>query len=388
MKLLTPTSKKIQEVQQLREANRGKEHFNHLSGVGESIPALGWVTITPTPSPYVKEMVNAGQFFTNRVVKDYKEKDAEHVTWTRAWMLALGELQAYVKQHYTTGVTWNPKGVDAAAAGEKPTIAPKPGAGAPSPPLPPPASGAPPPPPPPSKPLWQDSPAPDASDSAKSALFADLNKGLGITAGLKKVSPDMQTHKNTELRAGPTPYKPGPTPYKAGRSTEAAKPAVAAPIKPPVFELEGKKWMIENQKDNSNLVVDKTELKQVVYVYNCTNCTVQVKGKVNSITLDKCKKVGLVFENALSSAEVVNCQRTQLQVTGKVPTIVIDKTDGVQIYLSKESMDVEIVSAKSSEMNISIPQDDGEYNEYAIPEQYKTIWNGKQLVTGTAEQTG
>ncbi len=28
----------------------------------------------PKPGPYVKEMHDAGQFYTNRVLKDYKEK--------------------------------------------------------------------------------------------------------------------------------------------------------------------------------------------------------------------------------------------------------------------------------------------------------------------------
>ena len=32
----------------------------------ESIPALGWVTVSPAPAPFVLEMFNAGQFYTNR----------------------------------------------------------------------------------------------------------------------------------------------------------------------------------------------------------------------------------------------------------------------------------------------------------------------------------
>ena len=29
----------------------------------------GWVAVAPAPSPYVKEMNDAGQFYTNRVLK-------------------------------------------------------------------------------------------------------------------------------------------------------------------------------------------------------------------------------------------------------------------------------------------------------------------------------
>lgn len=46
---------------------------------------------------------------------------------------------------------------------------------------------------------------------------------------------------------------------------------------------------------------------------------------------------------------------------GKIPTISINKTDGCHVYLSKDSLKCEIISAKSSEMNILVPKDDGEF---------------------------
>lgn len=46
---------------------------------------------------------------------------------------------------------------------------------------------------------------------------------------------------------------------------------------------------------------------------------------------------------------------------GKCPTVSIDKTDGCMMYLSKDSLEAEIVTAKSSEMNILVPKDDGEF---------------------------
>jgi len=45
----------------------------------------------------------------------------------------------------------------------------------------------------------------------------------------------------------------------------------------------------------------------------------------------------------------------------KVPTVSIDKTDGCMVYLSKESLSTQLVTAKSSEMNILIPDDSGEF---------------------------
>merc|ERR1712106_607988 len=153
-KLLKPTSELIGEIQQYRESNRRSEMFNHLSAISESIPALGWVAVAPAPSPYVKEMNDAGQFYTNRVLKDWKEKDRTHVDWVKAWVSTLTELQAYVKKFYTTGLTWNPKGAEASVKS----------AGGPPPPPPPPPAGA------------LDL-TPDPSKAARGDLLSALNKG-------------------------------------------------------------------------------------------------------------------------------------------------------------------------------------------------------------------
>lgn len=107
MNLLKPTSDKISAIQNYREKHRSSSFFNHLSAISESIPALGWVTVSPAPAPYIKEMNDAGQFYTNRVLKDWKEKNKVHVDWVKAWIQTLTELQAFVKQHHTTGLVWS-----------------------------------------------------------------------------------------------------------------------------------------------------------------------------------------------------------------------------------------------------------------------------------------
>ncbi len=57
----------------------------------------------------------------------------------------------------------------------------------------------------------------------------------------------------------------------------------------------------------------------------------QVQGKVNAITLDSCTRTGLVFQDLVSSCEVVNCTSVEVQSTGIMPTIAIDKTDGIAV---------------------------------------------------------
>ncbi|XP_019946281.1 adenylyl cyclase-associated protein 2 isoform X2 [Paralichthys olivaceus] len=358
--LMKPISDHIQEIQNFRERNRGSSLFNHLSAVSESIPALGWVAVCQKPGPYVKEMNDAATFYTNRVLKDYKETDRRHVDWVRSYLSIWTEMQAFIKQHHTTGLVWSKI--------------------APSAPCPPP----PPPPPPGPPPVFTDDDPQSQVDSAAaqhSALFAQLNQGMDITRGLKRVSDDQKTHKNPNLRS-----QAAPTKTKSSGAATSSK--AAAQKRPPLLELEGKKWRVENFEQKHDLLIEETELKQVAYVFGCNNSTLQIKGKINSIIIDNCKKLGLVFENVVGIVEIINSKAIQLQVLGTVPTLSINKTEGCQVYLSKDSLNCEIVSAKSSEMNILVPTGDDDYREFPVPEQFKTVWSGSKLVTEPTEIAG
>ncbi|XP_030596787.1 adenylyl cyclase-associated protein 2 isoform X2 [Archocentrus centrarchus] len=327
--LLKPISDHIQEIQNFRERNRGSSLFNHLSAVSESIPALGWVAVSQKPGPYVKEMNDAATFYTNRVLKDYKETDRRHVDWVRSYLSIWTEMQGFIKQHHTTGLVWSKSGPIAPASLFDSLPAPS----APCPPPPPP------PPPPGPPPVFTDDnskPQADSTAAQHSALFAQLNQGMDITKGLKHVSDDQKTHKNPSLRSQQ------PTSTKGKNPGSVSSPTAA----------------------------------------------VQIKGKINSIIIDNCKKLGVVFENVVGIVEIINCKAIQLQVLGTVPTISINKTEGCQVYLSKDSLGCDIVSAKSSEMNIMIPEGEDDYKEFPVPEQFKTVWNGVKLVTEPTEIAG
>lgn len=99
-------------------------------------------------------MNDAGQFYTNRVLKDWKEKNVLHVNWVKSWIQVLTELQSFVKKHHTTGLVWSGKGATMSI-----------------------------PPPPPAAPM----PAPNLADLSqssddRSALFAQINQGTNITS--------------------------------------------------------------------------------------------------------------------------------------------------------------------------------------------------------------
>ena len=49
------------------------------------------------------------------------------------------------------------------------------------------------------------------------------------------------------------------------------------------------------------------------------------------------------------------------------------------MYLSKDSLDAEIVTAKSSEMNLLVPKDDGDFVSYLLFFSTQADWNLETL---------
>ena len=363
-KLLDPTSKAIQEVISIRDKARGNELWNHLSAISEGVPALGWVAVTPTPGPYAAEYKGNSEFYTNKLRMQYKGKDEVQIGFADGLSQFLGGLVAYVKKYHTTEVAWNPRGGDASAASVSAPAAKS--AGGP----PPPPSGGPPPPPPAGN-------APVAAKGADmNALFSQINSaGENAALGLKKVTADMKS-KNRQDKVSVVKASDKPVPVRKAAVKKG----------PAKFSLEGNKWVVENQDDNANLVIADTEPKHTVYIYKVDRSVVIIKGKVNSICIDSCNKIGVIFDNAIAQVEMVNSTSVELQVTGKVPSFAIDKCGGVQLILSKDCLDAEIVTSKSDAMNVQIPVE-GEQDliEIAIPEQFKTTIVKGKLVTNCVD---
>ncbi|KAI8614885.1 adenylate cyclase associated N terminal-domain-containing protein, partial [Chytriomyces sp. MP71] len=367
--LLKPTQTHLEAVIKLREGARSSPLFNHLSIVSEGIPALGWVAVEPTPVPYIGEMKDAAQFYSNRVIKEYKDKDKTHVEYAQTFVALLTELQAYVKKYHTTGIAWNLRGGDAKALAS--------------------STRAPPPPPPPTAAQLEQfgggASAKPAAGAALSNVFSALNQGSNVTAvGLRKVDKSEMTHKNPELRAaGVVPSAP-------------AKPSELAPKAPPKLALEGNKWVVENYVNwPEPLVIENPELRHTVYIFICQNSTIQVKGKVNAVTwVDGCKKSGLLLDSVVSTVDIVNCKSVQVQITGKAPTVALDKTDGCQVYLSKLSVEigaqVEILTAMSSECNVLVEGEgeDGGFIERPVPEQIKNTVRAGKMTSVIVEHKG
>jgi len=367
-KLYSTTAKLMEDINAIpadKTVHSGP-HFNHTSAVAGGISALNWIFMEPTPAPFVGEMRASGQFYSNKILKDFRGKDQAQVDWVNAWDGFLKGLQDFVKKHHTTGVTWNPKGGE---AGSFHGSGGSTGASAPTAPAP----KAPPKLPPPS--LIE---APKAHNPPPTAaLFSELNKGADITHGLKKVTNDMKT-KNR-------PKDEQVSVVKASDKDVTLEKDIKATGKQgtPKLALEGSKWLIEWQVNNKSIDINETEPRHTVYISKCSGSVVKIAGKINTIMIDDCKKLGVVFDNAISSVEVVNSKGIEVQCTGRVPNFAIDKSSQVTLYISSQGLDAEIITSKSDAMNVIIPplKAGEDLIELPVPEQFKTTIKNGKLVT-------
>jgi len=372
MNLVKPLGAIAKQVKDLRENNRKDKQWEHLSTLSEAVSYINWVVITPTPGPFVKESLDSSLFWSNKILTLFKGKEQAHIDWCNQLKEFFTQLQGYIKQHHTTGLKWNANGKDVDAVSAGPAAAPA----APAPP----AAGPPPPgpPPPPSAaPAPQKSSAPDTN-----ALFAQLNKGSDVTSGLKKVTRDMQTHKNPALRAGGVVKIVEKVEKEPAHAAAAVKKVL--PPKGPV--LEGNKWVIENHVGNNSIQIpaDELEAKHAIYIYKCERSTIFVPGKCNSIVIDGGKRLGAVFKDVISGCEIVNSQSVNVQSQGKIPNFAVDKSSSVQIIISKESMDAQVVTSKCDSVNVMFPHGD-DHIELPVPEQFITTVDGTKLKTVTME---
>ncbi|KAM6563179.1 hypothetical protein CsatB_023177 [Cannabis sativa] len=371
---LKPLNEVISKANKLAEGRRS-DFFNHLKAAVDSLSALAWIAYTgkecgmSMPIAHVEESWQMAEFYNNKILVEYKSKDPNHVEWAKALKeLYLPGLRDYVKSNYPLGPVWSSTGKAVTAA---PPKAPRPSAPAP-------------PPPPPASLFTSESSQPSSSTGYKqgmSAVFQEINSGKPVTSGLRKVTDDMKT-KNRAERTGVV--------GSSEKETRTSAPSFSK-AGPPKLELQmGRKWVVENQIGKKSLVIDDCDAKQSVYIFGCKDSVLQVQGKVNNITVDKCTKMGVVFRDVVAAFEIVNCNGVEVQCQGSAPTISVDNTAGCQLYLSKESLGVSITTAKSSEINVLVPgsEPDGDWGEHSLPQQFVHIFKDGHFETTPVSHSG
>ncbi|EAW07557.1 adenylate cyclase-binding protein [Aspergillus clavatus NRRL 1] len=397
--LMTELHTASDTINNIRESNRASPLFNHLSAVAEGIVALGWF-FEPKPSEFVSEMIGGIEYYGNKVLKEYKEKDRTHVQYIQAYYQIYKSLAAYLKKHYPKGLTWNEEsGIDAQEALRQIKGGAGSGRGVPPPPPPPPVptlnvpGGVPPPPPPPPPGA---PPAPAAAPADMSAVFAQLNQGDAITSSLRKVDKSEMTHKNPNLRTGSTvserPISQGSiSRSKSPAPSKKPKPDSMRGRKPPRQELEGNKWLLENFDNPDGIIEIGAQQNQSILISRCNKTVVKVSNKANAISIDNCTGLSIIVDSLVSSLDVIKSSKFALQIDGVVPTLLLDQVDGATVYLGSQSLGTEVFSSKSTAVNIMLPPKEGtdeDTKECPIPEQIKTYIKDGVLVSEIVEHAG
>ena len=335
-------------------------------------------------------------------------RDHAHVEWVQAFYRISKSLTAYVRQHFPKGVTWNNEGIDPEEAlrqvqsgqtsSKAPSVHTKTSSG-PAPPPPPPLPSFDGPPPPPPMPTNGTSTS-RSGTTDMSGVFEQLSKGESVTAGLRKVDPSSQTHRNPSLRAGAT------VPTRSDSQSSAAstagrgkspipgtkpKPPNMRTKKPPRKELDGNKWIIENYESPAEGLIEiEATINQSILISRCTKTTIRVVNKANAISLDNCTGVSLIIDSLVSAVDVIKCPGFALQVLGTLPTIMLDQVDGATVYLGRDSLGTEVFTSKCAAVNVNLPgrSEEDDYRECPLPEQLKSVVRNGVLVSEIVEHAG
>ncbi|RNF05943.1 G-actin binding protein [Trypanosoma rangeli] len=243
----------------------------------------------------------------------------------------------------------------------------------------------PPPPPPPPPPA---SPARDATNGhsatvggATSALFAEIcTGGDNITAQLRHVEDHEKAYKQN-VQHGAVDFS-GLEKKKAeadARRQQQGRTAAAVAAEEPVLHLEGdKRWVVKYHRGTptvqKKVTLDKVSMRQAVQIFNSEYLMVEIKGKVNSVSVVSCNKVQVVMDSVVSSLEVLKSGDIDVKVHRAVPTASVEKSTSVNLYLmdKDEALNTDIFTACSSAVNLNFPseEDATDIIERPLPEQF------------------
>lgn len=211
-------------------------------------------------------------------------------------------------------------------------------------------------------------------------VMAELKTGDAPT--LKKVTADQKT-KNRAAEDKSSTVPSGNAGAATGGGAYLRKSAPGGALRQ-TGDVKGESrmavehgdWIIENYaKEQAPLMLEEAKMNQKVYIAHCNNTTVVIKNKVKSISVEDCFKVNVVFDDCLSSLEVVNSKKIQAQTNGALGAVQIDKTDGITVYLSDACRECQFATSLSQEMNVMFPDPEEGFVEKCIPCQFVTQMN-------------
>ncbi|XP_066247429.1 adenylyl cyclase-associated protein 1-like [Euwallacea similis] len=142
----------------------------------------------------------------------------------------------------------------------------------------------------------------------------------------------------------------------------------------PLNIKQRKKWRFEYQRGHHLLVAENSSSDNIVFVYKCINCTITVKGTVNSVVIDQCSDVTVVLDTVGGAVGILNSLAIRLRVRmfHKVATVSIERSSTCNIYLSSHSLDAEVITLKSTDVALLIPNTYGDFVRQTVPQKFST----------------
>jgi adenylyl cyclase-associated protein len=146
----------------------------------------------------------------------------------------------------------------------------------------------------------------------------------------------------------------------------------------------------ENYDSQPSPVEINAERHHSILISRCKNTTIRINGKANAVSIDNSSKTSVILDSLVSSIDVIKCPNFALQVIETLPTVLLDQVDGATVYLSKDSLDAEVMTSKCSAVNVYLPpnEEDGDYRECSVPEQFRSYVKDGKLVTEIVEHKG
>lgn len=117
---LSPVTTPVGDIRKLR---LHRDFDNHQKAIMEMLACVSWVTCRAPallPAPFVKECIGSSDFWSNRIRKEFKDKDDDvakkQLEFCDSLKKTLQDLASYIEEYHKTGLEFNPKGISVAEA--------------------------------------------------------------------------------------------------------------------------------------------------------------------------------------------------------------------------------------------------------------------------------
>lgn len=326
MKFLGPIADSISAVMALNP-HKNDEWFNHETSFSEGLQSLNWLCLDSLPRPFITGQLEAADFYLTKILTVGKDKDDTTKAAFRAYVKTFKDLIAaqaqFAVEHFKTGLSWNAKGGDLPS-----TEAAKPAA--------------------------------NAGAAISAALAAKSGGGPGgLAAALAARGAPGGPKKGLAKFGGGAKAATGPTEGKIDRS-QANK----------IF-IEKYDSRLQKEPVIVKLTGDDAS-KTGVFIGNCKgpDLCIKIEGKFKNLTISNCHQCGIVFDNCITTVEVIGSKRCQIQAIEVAGSYVVDKCDRTQLFLAETSVAEKVVvySAQSTSTNVLVPEGEDQI-ELAIPDQ-------------------